>query len=298
MKGLNSRQIDCVLELAKTLNFNRAAENLFLSQPTLTYHIRSIEEEIGFDIFRRSGRGAVLTPAGRQFCTALFNLRTELKRAIEQGQNFSSRYQSCLTIGLPMRSAIHFLPQAIRLFETKNPGVMITPEFIALGSCEKFLRGEQDILFAREQDMSSVPDIKLHHLFDSRIYLIAERNDPLASKKLIGVDDLKGRVLMVGGGSQPELRAVQKRVIDRLNLEHFNSNDRETTLTNVAARKGICLAPGFLNDRNGEFAWIPFDCEEKISCVLCTHAGDRRPNVAEFVSIVKNFYAANPNFEA
>lgn len=140
---MNSRQIDCVLELAKVLNFNRAAENLFLSQPTLTYHIRSIEEEIGFEIFQRSGRGAVLTPAGRQFCTALFNLRAELKRAIEQGQNFSNRYQSGLTIGLPMRSAIYFLPRAIELFETKNPGVSITPEFIALGSCEKFLRANR-----------------------------------------------------------------------------------------------------------------------------------------------------------
>ena len=295
---MNSRQIDCVLELAKVLNFNRAAENLFLSQPTLTYHIRSIEEEIGFEIFQRSGRGAVLTPAGRQFCTALFNLRAEFRRAIEQGQNFSNRYQSGLTIGLPMRSAIYFLPKAVEMFETKNPGVQITPEFIALGSCEKFLRGEQDMVFAREQDMSRVPDICIHHLFDSRIYLITERDDPLASKAMVGADDLKGRVLMVGGGSQPELRAVQKHVIDQINLEHFNSNDRETTLTNIAAHKGICLAPGFLNDHNGEFAWTPFDCDEKISCVLCTHAGDRRPSVADFISIIKRFYDDNPNFDA
>ncbi len=294
---MNSRQIDCVLELAKVLNFNRAAENLFLSQPTLTYHIKSIEEEIGFEIFQRSGRGAVLTPAGRQFCTNLFNLRAEYKRAIEQGQNFSSRYRSGLTIGLPMRSAIYFLPRAIERFESKHPGVLITPEFIALGSCEKFLRGEQDILFAREQDMVGVPDIKIHPLFDSRIYLITERDDPLASKSKITVDDLNGRVLMVGGGSQPELRAVQKRVLERLNLEHFNSNDRESTLTNIAAHKGVCLAPGFLNDHNGEFAWTPFDCDETISCVLCTHAGERRSIVAEFVSIVKNFYEAHPEFD-
>ena len=295
---MNSRQIDCVLELAKVLNFNRAAENLFLSQPTLTDHIRSIEEEIGFEIFQRSGRGAVLTPAGRQFCTSLFNLRAEFRRAIEQGQNFSSRYQSGLTIGLPMRSAIYFLPKAVEMFETKNPGVSITPEFIALGSCEKFLRGEQDILFAREQDMASVPDIKIHHLFDSGIYLIVERNDPLASKEKIVIDDLKGRVLMVGGGSQPELRAVQKRVIEQTNIEHFNSNDRETTLTNIAAHKGVCLAPGYLNDRNGEFAWIPFDCEEKISCVLCTHLSDRRQTVVDFISILKRLYDENPSFDA
>lgn len=293
---MNSRQIDCVLELAKVLNFNRAAENLFLSQPTLTYQIRSIEDEIGFEIFQRSGRGAVLTPAGRQFCTALFNLRAEYKRAIEQGQNFSNRYRSGLTIGLPMRSAIYFLPQAIERFESKNSGVLVTPEFIALGSCEKFLRGEQDILFAREQDMSDVPDIKIHHLFDSRIYLITERDDPLASQSKITVDDLNGRVLMVGGGSQPELRAVQRRVIARTNVEHFNSNDRESTLTNIAAHKGVCLAPGFLNDHNGEFAWTPFDCDETISCVLCTHAGDRRPIVADFVSIIKKIYAEHPDF--
>ena len=295
---MNSRQIDCVLELAKVLNFNRAAENLFLSQPTLTYHIRSIEEEIGFEIFQRSGRGAVLTPAGRHFCNSLFNLRAEFKRAVEQGQNFSSRYHSGLTIGLPMRSAIYFLPQAIEVFEAKNVGVSITPEFIPLGSCEKFLRGEQDIVFAREQDVARVPDIKLHRLFDSRIYLITERNDPLASKDLISIDDLKGRVLMVGGGSQPELRAVQKRVLDRLNLEHFNSYDRETTLTNIAARKGICLAPGFLNEHNDEFAWTPFDCKETISCVLCTHAGDRRPIVADFIAEIKKAYALHPDFDA
>ena len=295
---MNSRQVDCVLELAKVLNFNRAAENLFLSQPTLTYQIKSIEDEIGFEIFQRSGRGAVLTPAGRQFCTTLFNLRAEYKRAIEQGQNFSNKYRSGLTIGLPMRSAIYFLPRAIERFESKNSGVLVTPEFIPLGSCEKFLRGEQDILFAREQDMVGVPDLKIHHLFDSRIYLITERDDPLASKPKITVDDLNGRVLMVGGGSQPELRAVQRRVINRLNLDHFNSNDRESTLTNIAAHKGVCLAPGFLNDHNGEFAWTPFDCEEKISCVLCTHAGDRRSIVADFISILRKIYAEHPAFNS
>ncbi|MBQ9582461.1 MAG: LysR family transcriptional regulator, partial [Synergistaceae bacterium] len=87
---MNTKQIDCVLEIAQTKNFNRAAENLFISQPALTYQIKLVEEEIGFKLFDRSSRGAVLTPAGEQFCTTLRNIRGELKRAIEQGQNFSS----------------------------------------------------------------------------------------------------------------------------------------------------------------------------------------------------------------
>ena len=283
------------MELAKTCNFNRAAENLFISQPTLTYQIRVVEEEVGFQIFYRSAKGALLTPEGKQFCIALRNIRNELKFAIEQGQNFGSRYKANISIGLPMRSAIYFLPQAIEKFEKSHEGISVTPIFIPLGSCDKFLSGEQDIVFAREEDMKRIPDIKIHKLFQSKIYLITENIDPLAKKEKIFMEDLIGRTLMVGGGSQPELRTVQRRVLEKLNLPHFNSNDYDTTLTNIAAHKGICLAPGFLNDHNPNFAWIPFDCDEKISCVVCTHASDKRKDVEDFIHILQNFYIDNPN---
>ena len=277
---MDFRQIDYVLELAKTRNFNRAAENLFISQPSLTYQIRVIEEEIGFQIFYRSAKGAMLTPEGKQFCIALQNIRAEWKFAIEQGQNFGSR----------MRSAIKFLPQAIEKFEKTHEGISVTPRFIPLGTCDKFLSGEQDIVFAREEDMKHIPDIKIHKLFQSKIYLITEINDPLAKKEKIFMEDLIGRILMVGGGSQPELRAVQQRVIKTLNIQHFNSNDYETTLTNIAAHKGVCLAPDFLNDNSAGFSWIPFDCEEKISCVLCTHSNSKSNGVEDFVHILQSFY--------
>ena len=68
---MNTKQIDYCIELAHTLNFSRAADNMFVSQPTFSYQIRLLEEEIGFSIFDRSGRGASLTPAGRQFVSYL-----------------------------------------------------------------------------------------------------------------------------------------------------------------------------------------------------------------------------------
>ena len=293
---MDTKQIDYILELAQTKNFNRAAENLFISQPALSYQIKLIEEELRFSLFERSARGAVLTPAGEQFCVTLRNIREELKRAIEQGQNFSSRYSTNITIGLPMRSAIYFLPEAIEIFERDNPGVSVTPHFLPLYDYNSFIKGEDDILFARLQYVKRLPDIKLHSLFDSRIYLITERDDELAQKKIIHAEDLRGRVLMIGGGSPPELKAVQQRVINEVHVAYFNSNDRETTLTNIKAHKGICLAPGFLNDHNNEFAWTLFDCQERIKCVLCTHSGDKRESVKNFVSLLQKMYKENQKF--
>ena len=287
---MTTKQIDFCIELARTLNFSRAAENLFVSQPTFSYQIKLLEEEIGFTIFERSGKGASLTPAGAQFVGFLANMREDLKRAIEQGQNFSAQYKDSISISLPIRQAIYYLPEAIRLFEQSDSEVQITPQFRYENGMESFLKNETDVLFALKEQTKQIPNITVYELFTSRIYLIAQRDDPLAQKNLITESDLYGRTLMVGGGSPPALKAVQHRLISTGKIEYFNSADHDTTLTNVAAGRGICLAPGFLNDHSGQFVWIPFDCKESFSCVLCTHRDDHRASLTAFLDILKKLY--------
>ena len=287
---MTTKQIDYCIELAHTGNFSRAAENMYVSQPTFSYQIRLLEEEIGFTLFDRNGKGASLTPAGAQFVTYLTNMRQEMKRAIEQGQNFSAKYQDNITISLMVRQALYFLPEAMRLFEEKEPGVQITPAFQYENGLEPFLKNEANILFALKEESRQIPGITAHPLFESRSYLIAGKDDPLAEKNVITEEDLYGRTLMVGGGSPPALRNVQQRLIGTGKIDYFNSPDHDTTLTNVAAKRGICLAPGFLNDHSGQFAWIPFDCKETFSCQLLTHKNDARESVTVFIDLLKQLY--------
>ena len=285
---MTTKQIDYCIEVARTLNFSRAADNLFVSQPTFSYQIRLLEEEVGFTIFERTGKGAALTPAGAQFVSFLTSMREDLKRAIEQGQNFSAKYKDSISISLMVRPALFFLPEAMRLFAETSPEIQILPVFQYEGGVESFLRSEVDIVFALKEQTRQIPGIHVHELFESHIYLIAQRDDPLAALNLISEEDLYG---MVGGGSPPALRAVQHRLIGTGKIDYFNSADHDTTLTNVAAGRGVCLAPGFLNDHSGQFAWIPFDCKESFSCVLCTHKDDNRPSVKSFVSTLKRLYS-------
>lgn len=287
---MTTKQIDYCIELAHTLNFSRGADNMFVSQPTFSYQIRLLEEEVGFTIFERSGKGASLTPAGAQFVSFLTGMREDLKRAIEQGQNFSARYKDNISICMMVRQALYFLPEAMRLFAQAQPDVQITPVFQYENSMEMFLQNEADIVFALKEQTRQVPGIQVHDLFESRIYLIAERDDPLAEKNLIREEDLYGRTLMVGGGSPLALKTVQHRLISSGKIDYFNSADHDTTLTNVAAGRGVCLAPGFLNDHNGQFAWVPFDCKESFPCVLCTHKEDRRESLQSFLTILTTLY--------
>ena len=287
---MNTKQIDYCIELAHTLNFRKAAENMFVSQPTFSYQIKLLEEEIGFSIFERSGRGASLTPAGEQFVLYLIDMREKMKRAIEQGQNFSSKYKDDISISLMVRQAIYFLPEAIRIFADTNPEVQISPKFQYTGGLESFLRNEADILFSLEELVRQIPGVSVHHFFTSKIYLITDKNDTLARQNMITESDLYGRTLMVGGGSPAALRSVQQRLISSKRIDYFNSPDHDTTLTNVAAGRGVCLAPGFLNDHSNQFAWIPFDCKESISCVLCTHKTDNRKSLYDFIEVLMKLY--------
>ena len=287
---MTTKQIDYCIELAHTLNFSRGADNMFVSQPTFSYQIRLLEEEVGFTIFERSGKGASLTPAGAQFVSFLTGMREDLKRAIEQGQNFSARYKDNISICMMVRQSLYFLPEAMRIFAEAQPDVQITPVFQYENSMETFLQNEADIVFALKEQTRQIPGIQVHDLFESRIYLIAGRDDPLAAKNLVREEDLYERTLMVGGGSPLALKTVQHRLISSGKIDYFNSADHDTTLTNVAAGRGVCLAPGFLNDHSGQFAWVPFDCKESFSCVLCTHKEDRRDSLRSFLSILTKLY--------
>ena len=76
---MTMKQINFCKEVARILDFSCAADNLFVSQPTFSYQIRLLEEEVGFTTFERTGKGAVMTPAGAQFVSFLTSMREDLK---------------------------------------------------------------------------------------------------------------------------------------------------------------------------------------------------------------------------
>ena len=53
---------------------------------------------------------------------------------------------------------------------------------------------------------------------------------------------------------------------------------------------GMCLAPGFLNDHSGQFAWIPFECEECFHLVLCTQKTDNPESLYDFIKTLQKLY--------
>lgn len=289
---MNAKQIDYIIEAARTLNLSRAAENLFISQPSLSYQIKTVEEEVGFLIFERVGKSIRLTPAGQQLVTSLQRVQEELKNAIEQAQNLGNQYQDSLTLSLPHRTALYLLPEAIQAFEKAHPNVLVTPQIQPPNEgIDSFLRRETDLILLPDYEADKLSHIIKHPLFTSQIYLLCLPDDPLAEKDYVTAQALAHRTLLVNGGSSNRLKTVQQRVIAQVPVQQLNSPNHDFTLIQVASRKAICLSPGIYQDHSDQFAWIPFDCEENFPFYLCSHEGDQRPVVQDFIQTLQDLYA-------
>ena len=288
---MNTKQMDYIIETAKTLNLSRAAENLFISQPALSYQIKVIEEEVGFAIFDRVGKSIRLTPAGQQLVTSLQRISVDLQFAIEQAQNMGEIYTDSIKIGFASRSALYYLPQAIKLFEQMHPDVQIVPEIQAPNdSLTAFLHKELDLILLPKQEAQKLSKVVIHPLYISQIYLLCQQMDPLAQLDRVTAQDLAGRTLLVNGGSSQTLRQVQQRVLSTVPIHYFNSPTHDFTLIQVASDKAICLSPGYLNDHSGVFAWIPFDCPETFDLVLVSHQDQLNPAIANLIALLQELY--------
>ena len=288
---MNTKQMDYIIETAKTLNLSRAAENLYISQPALSYQIKVIEEEVGFAIFDRVGKSIRLTPAGQQLVTSLQRISVDLQFAIEQAQNMGEIYKDSIKIGFATRSALYYLPQAMKLFEQMHPDVQIVPEIQAPNdSLTAFLHKELDLILLPKQEAQKLSNVVIHPLYISQIYLLCQQTDPLAQLDRVTAQDLAGRTLLVNGGSSQTLRQVQQRVLSTVPIHYFNSPTHDFTLIQVASDKAICLSPGYLNDHSGVFAWIPFDCPESFDLVLVSHQDQLNPALANLIALLQELY--------
>lgn len=116
-------QLNAFRAIAETKSFTRAAERLFRTQPAVSQTIASLEEGIGEKLFLRQGRMAILTQAGE----ILLEHADEAFRSLEQGvfriEALKELKQGKLTISASDTTAYYILPDVLKKFRAKYPGV-------------------------------------------------------------------------------------------------------------------------------------------------------------------------------
>lgn len=292
---MNSKQIECLLEVNRTGNFNQAAENLYITQPTLSYHIKALEDSVGFKIFERaSGRAAKLTPAGKSFIKDLTSIWQNWIESVERGQNISENYSGSLHIALPALSFLPELPKAIKGFSNIYPEIFIETTYDSSPRAfEGYVNGEFDLLFQIKSSYKKPADSLQTKLFDSHFFLVVPTDHPLANKKLVGAKDLKGQTLMVGDVSPKELKLLQEEAKAKSHLLTLNTSNHETTLTNILSGRGVCIIPDLFLEHRDDLVWIPYETDLVMPCVV-TYPTNASEELKAFVALLSELCLHHP----
>lgn len=110
---------------ARTLNFRRAAELLFVAQPTVTQQIRQLEEELRVRLFDRTSRRVRLTPAGERFLTYVNRVLETYEEGVQHLSGWAQGYTDRLVIAASPLVARSTLPRAIKRFTAEHPDVEV-----------------------------------------------------------------------------------------------------------------------------------------------------------------------------
>lgn len=172
-------QLHSFLKVAEVGNVTRAAEALYLTQPAVTQHIKSLENELGVVLFDRTGRGVRLTEAGEAFreythrCLALLDEGRAVILDLQKGS------VGRIAIGAGVTTSIFHLPQWLQEFRDHYPGIDVV---VKTGRSREVAGWvlERDIDLGLVTSPVDHPDLRVTGLFDEEIILVAPPDHPLA----------------------------------------------------------------------------------------------------------------------
>lgn len=196
---MNTMQIKCFLALADTLNFTKAAAQLYISQPALSRQIANMEQEINTQLFFRDQKRVRLTPAGALLAEGLEDIQTATDTLISEVQTIGMGYAGSLTIGtLEGQWMGEHFTDLCRQFMQTYPNIDLK---IDQGSFSELRRqlssGEIDIAVTLEFDIAGQNGVVLRRLYEEQAVFAVSRKLPLAQKENITFKELLTETLLV-----------------------------------------------------------------------------------------------------
>lgn len=123
VKNINLLQLEALVRLVEERSFSRAAKRMFLTQPSLTKHIRNLEEALGAKVVNRASRAFTLTPEGRVACDYARRILKLREEAADRVMRVRETEAGDIRIAASTIPATYILPSAIAGFRERYPGI-------------------------------------------------------------------------------------------------------------------------------------------------------------------------------
>ena len=233
-------QLRAFAAVAHHRHFTRAAEALLVAQPSVSYQIRELERELKVRLVEVSGRRVYLTDAGERLAVRITGLLNEIEEIVREAREHGEGLLGRLRLGATRTVGGYALPETLAAFQAMHPGIDLS---LAVDNT----RAIEQMLIERVIDMGIVewkvesPSLVSVPVGRDTLVLIAPPDHPLASRRTITIEDLRGERFVVreqGSGTRALADQALGRVLPEITIM-MELNEPEAIVRAVAGGMGI-----------------------------------------------------------
>lgn len=244
-------EIHYLLTIQDSGSITKAAEELYVAQPSLSQMLQELEQNIGMQIFARSREGIEATSFGRELLLRLETVRNLYRQIRIELEEFQDLKKGVITLGIPMNLGTYLLPLVVPAFREKYPGMEIRIRENNSQDLEKQLLARKVdfcILHFREE----MEQVSYEHFFDDPFCLVIptgmKKELRLPEDRDLTAEDLKilKRTPFVMVAARQKLRVVADQILIAAGIRPnicCTTKSMETAKRLVAAGMGVTFLP-------------------------------------------------------
>ncbi len=261
-------QLNYIITIAETKSMNKAAEQLYVSQPSLTSAVKELEKELGVTLLYRSGRGVTLTNDGMEFLMYARQIYSQYESIMEKygkGGGYKKKfgvstqhYSFAVKAFVDMAKKFDMSKYEFAIRETRTAEVL---------SDVSTMRSEIGVLYLCDfnrkalEKMIKSSGLTFHHLIDCQAYVYIWKHHPLANEESISFEQLEGYpCLTFEQGDNSSFYFAEEILSTNEYSQVIKANDRATMLNLMVGLNGYTLCSGIIcEELNGDdYIAVPF----------------------------------------
>ena len=208
-------------------SFTRAAEELYLTQPTVSIQVKQLTKAVGMPLFEQIGKKLYLTQAGEKLLTTCQEIFSGLEQFEMSVANLKGMKQGQLKLAV-ITTAKYFVPRLLGPFCKRYPGIDISLKVTNHQQLQKSMAENEDDLYIISQTPSQ-PDLEVHPFLENPLIVLAPTSHPLARKKNVPIEMLNNEPFIMreeGSGTRTAVEELfnQRDVKVKVRLE-LGSNE-------------------------------------------------------------------------
>ena len=289
-------QLRCFVEVAQELNYAKAASNLFISQPAVSRHIISLENDLGVQLFVRSRHHVALTSAGNLFYSEAKDILERID--LSKHSILNNPGEETLNVGCVSSIRIDGLSKIYAKYHAKMPHVCINNTEITAGDYRRVSSGDHlDVAFVPSslKGHLSYKEASLNYytLYRGTLCCVMRADHRLVSKERITFHDLQGETLILLDHEHcpPSMDAVQIEIRKKAEkIKYYYSGSSLYSIPMIIGGLGLAIMPDFVCPKSDEIILRPFDLPAQLEFGIICRNNDNSALVRTFIDVARKEY--------